>query len=791
MAKFPARRPVRKAIRFRRPSAGRHLRMESLEKRALLDGAGLGLDLDVLPAPGGNSMQVGDAYILFNRTTGEFRMNPGNSVATGGGYTNPAQVPLSFGVNSFGVEMDPAIGLLSTDVNDYYFPSGTWPLFFPQTGANPGNAFGTAFQNWTLPNVTGGGESLNSTNLVIGSSWVTQTGGLTGSSGAEIPGTTAVYASTIPGYEGLPEFSFGTFGPTDLTESEALAALGVTTQGEYAIGSRVYSLQNVVGMQYFRVFVEASTVAGNAPTAVLLAGDALAENLPAGSVIGVLSTEDLDPEDSFSYALVAGQGDTNNGLFEIVGAELRATASFDYEAVESLTVRVRSTDAAGLWVENTFIVTVTDVNEAPTSLQLSNASVVEGQPIGTLVGILSALDLDRADSVSFSLVEGEGGEDNGSFTIDGDRLVTAASFSQSERDSYTVRFRATDGGGLFTEASARITVTGVVVNEAPTGIELQDKLRLITSNRKSDRRIKVAEIVIEDDGRGANQILISGPDAASFEADGTGLDLKRGAVIDAVANPRFDVTLEVFDPTADNQPAANPAATYSLRVLNVPRPDRFDRVISPPGRDVADFVRREGRDQLVKEGTGGLILDAISSHTGGTIVEAGKLVVRNLAALGRGVVEVRPGAKLVLETGGNAIDVEALVLDVGATLDVGYGGLRIPQGSVTREEIREMIKTGRNGGTWDGLGITSSDATSDDAFSVGYTVASNGDTVVRWAAPGDTDLDGKFDVIDLQKRTIGLLAMDQQSEWAEDGADDLDGTEPATSVSLFSQLGSH
>jgi autotransporter-associated beta strand protein len=750
MPTFPHRRPVRKATRSHRPAAGRNLRMEPLEKRAMLDGAGLGLQFDVLPAPSGNSMQVGDAYILFNRTTGEFRMNPGNPVATDGSYVNPSQAPLSFGVNSFGVEMDPAIGVLSTDVNDYYFPSGTWPLFFPQTGANPGNAFGTAFQEWSLPNVTGGGDSLNSTNLVIGSPWVTQTGGLTGSSGAEIPGTTAVYASAIPGYEGLPEFSFGTFGPTDLTESEALAALGVTTQGEYATGNRVYSLQNVVGMQYFRVFVQASTVIGNAPTAVLLAGDAIAENLPAGSVVGIFSTEDVDPDDSFSYALVTGEGDANNDLFEIVGAELRAAASFDYEAVESLTVRVRSTDSTGLWVENAFTVTVADVNEAPTSLQLSNASVVEGQPVGTLVGILSALDPDQGDSVNFSLVEGEGGEDNGSFTIDGDRLVTAASFTQSERDSYSVRFRATDSGGLFTEASARITVTGVVVNEAPTGIELQDKLRLITSNRKTDRRIKVAEIVIEDDGQGSNQVLITGPDADSFEADATGLYLKQDVVIDAVANPRFDVTLEVFDPTADNQPSANPVATYSLRVLNVPRPDRFDRVISPPGRDIADFIRREGRDQIVKEGAGRLILDAISDHTGGTIVEAGELVLRNIAALGRGVVEIRPGARLSLEAGGDTIDVEALVLDVGGILDVGHGGFRIPQGSVTRDEIRDLIKAGRNGGTWDGLGITSSDATSDDEFSVGYTVASNGDTVVRWAAPGDTDLDGKFDVIDLQ-----------------------------------------
>ena len=97
-------------------------------------------------------------------------------------------------------------------------------------------------------------DSLNSNNLVIGSPWVTQTGGSTGSTGAEILGTTAVYASQIPGYIGTPEFSFGNIGPTNLTQSQALAALGATTQGGFANGNRVYSMQNVVGTQFFKIY---------------------------------------------------------------------------------------------------------------------------------------------------------------------------------------------------------------------------------------------------------------------------------------------------------------------------------------------------------------------------------------------------------------------------------------------------------------------------------------------------------------------------------------------------------
>ena len=39
-------------------------------------------------------------------------------------------------------------------------------------------------------------------------------------------------------------------------------------------------------------------------------------------------------------------------------------------------------------------------------------------------------------------------------------------------------------------------------------------------------------------------------------------------------------------------------------------------------------------------------------------------------------------------------------------------------------------------------------------------------------------------------RTIGLMATDQQSAWAADGADDLDESEEGSKLSLFSHIGS-
>ena len=68
--------------------------------------------------------------------------------------------------------------------------------------------------------------------------------------------------------------------------------------------------------------------------------------------------------------------------------------SADYETKDSYSIRVRSADVGGLWVEKAFTIRVTNVNEAPTDIGLSPSSVAENQAVGTTVGTLSAADPD-------------------------------------------------------------------------------------------------------------------------------------------------------------------------------------------------------------------------------------------------------------------------------------------------------------------------------------------------------------------------------------------------------------
>jgi len=213
-------------------------------------------------------------------------------------------------------------------------------------------------------------------------------------------------------------------------------------------------------------FTIAVTDLNETPTNTDLSSSTVPENQLVGSVVGVFSTTDPDSGNTFTYTLVSGTGDTDNGSFNIDGNNLRTSEMFDYETKDSYTIRVRSTDQGALWFEEKqFTIAVTDLNETPTNISLSPSTLAENQPINTIVGAFSTTDPDSGDTFAYTLVSGIGDTDNGSFNIDGNNLRTSEMFDYEIKNSYTIRVRSTDQGGLWFEEQLTISVADV--NETP------------------------------------------------------------------------------------------------------------------------------------------------------------------------------------------------------------------------------------------------------------------------------------------------------------------------------------
>ena len=197
-----------------------------------------------------------------------------------------------------------------------------------------------------------------------------------------------------------------------------------------------------------------------------LSNTSVPENEPAGTVVGDLLNSNPEAQSALVYTLVPRAGSTDNAdnaTFAIVNNQLVANISFNYEVRNSYNIRIRATDGLTVFIEKEFTISVINVNEAPLDLALSGSGVPEGQPVGTTVGRLSATCADGTDSITYALVSGPGDDDNASFRIVGNRLVTAITFNYVPGRDYAVRIRAADSGGLSVEK--QLGIPGVAVFE--------------------------------------------------------------------------------------------------------------------------------------------------------------------------------------------------------------------------------------------------------------------------------------------------------------------------------------
>ncbi|KLU01377.1 other cellular organization [Rhodopirellula islandica] len=323
-------------------------------------------------------------------------------------------------------------------------------------------------------------------------------------------------------------------------ELRTATTIDFDTQSSYSI--RIQTSDSG-GETFEQVFTIVQSNEG--PTAITLSDSTVAENGSAGDTVGTFSSTDPTSGDTFTYTFVTGEGDDNNALFAISGDELQAAGSLDAETQGTLTIRVRSTDSTGEFIEETFTITVSSVNEAPTTISLSGTHVATGEPSGTTVGTLGTDDPDVGDTITYTLVSGTGDTDNASFTISNGELITAFAADQSSQSSYSVRVQAQDADGLSTEETFTITITST--NVAPTAIAIDNN----DVEENADVGTTVGTLSTTDANAMDSFIytLVSGTgdtDNASFAIDGN--DLVTAASLDFETQSSYSVRIQSTDP---------------------------------------------------------------------------------------------------------------------------------------------------------------------------------------------------------------------------------------------------
>jgi hypothetical protein len=198
------------------------------------------------------------------------------------------------------------------------------------------------------------------------------------------------------------------------------------------------------------------------PTDILLSNNQVPDGSPSGTQVGRLSTIDPDANETFTYSLLQ-VNDWNS--FSISENQLKTAITVHYNTKDTYNIRIQSTDHGGLSLTKDFTITVV-LNRQPRDISLDYATVLEHQAVGTIVGSLSTDDPDSGDTIfNYSL---ETDPDNPSNNYDNDKfyifqpggtkLRTFTDFDANVQQTYHVRIRTTDPGGLFFEKVFTITI---------------------------------------------------------------------------------------------------------------------------------------------------------------------------------------------------------------------------------------------------------------------------------------------------------------------------------------------
>ena len=192
-------------------------------------------------------------------------------------------------------------------------------------------------------------------------------------------------------------------------------------------------------------------------------------------IVADVDATDADFGETVEYSLTGADAtlfniDEDTGVITFKASpDFETKADADEDGVYNITVV--ASDGTNTDTQD-IAITVTDVNEKPTDVSLSNSTVSETATVGTVVGDLSAADPDAGDTFTFSA-------DDPNFEVVGTQLKVKAGANLDidavgQQTSYDVDVTVTDTAGTGLSFTKTLTITVTPFNEKPTDVSLSN-----------------------------------------------------------------------------------------------------------------------------------------------------------------------------------------------------------------------------------------------------------------------------------------------------------------------------
>ncbi|MDZ4848323.1 MAG: cadherin repeat domain-containing protein, partial [Pirellulaceae bacterium] len=187
-------------------------------------------------------------------------------------------------------------------------------------------------------------------------------------------------------------------------------------------------------------------LSGSTPIDLTASNLLIPENLQPSLFLSALSAIDPDTIEQHTYSLVSGDGSTDNGVFEIVGNQLRPKQVFDFETKSIYSIRIKVVDAAGLEYEKSLSIGVVDMTEVA-AVTIGDGSAQRSLLKQVKVTFDGLVDITNLNSGTFTVRK----RDSGMATIANNAIISTIGAGASAQTVVTLSFT-----GSFVESNGSL-----------------------------------------------------------------------------------------------------------------------------------------------------------------------------------------------------------------------------------------------------------------------------------------------------------------------------------------------
>jgi hypothetical protein len=311
--------------------------------------------------------------------------------------------------------------------------------------------------------------------------------------------------------------------------------------------------------------------------ALRLATLSVNENAANGTLVGTLQATDADASQTVQFELVGASAFS----IDSASGEIRVTdtTQLDHEASAQLSISVKVTDNGTPAMSTTVDVSIAinDVNEFTPMIVESLLRIAENAPNGTSVGLVSGVDQDVRQHLSYRIT---GASIANAFTIvadTGELIVNDETLLDHEaRTEVSLIVEVQDSGSPPRSSTAVITIEIEDANEFSPSIEDQS----FTIDENSPAGVSVGLVRAHDQDRSQilrYAILATAVNEAFTLNSATGEIVVNTAQLDHETTPRHQLIIEVAD---DGVPIRSQLATVTIDVRDL---NEFPPTVSSQG----------------------------------------------------------------------------------------------------------------------------------------------------------------------------------------------------------------